>query len=343
MKQIKTGLGYDDILIVPCYSNIESRLHPKLNTSLAKDVPLEIGIIPANMDTTATPEMRDVCKKNKCGFIHHRFVSLEDVEEQEFVTLGIRGFGNKDWDDRLNGLIEIGANITVDIAHAHAKQIQQAVERIKSKKCKIIVGNVATAAAVRDFGNAGVDGIKVGIGAGESCTTRLKTGIGVPQFTAILECAEEANRFKIPIIADGGISREDHFCKAIAAGASSVMMGALFAGSDEAGGDWYLEDRGKLTKITINLESLKIDCPDKLVRQYHGQSSQFFQEKYFGMVKVGIVPEGEIRYIPYSGSAQNIIDNFSGGLRSSMSYLGAKIIKEYQNKAEFITTSKIKA
>ena len=195
------------------------------------------------------------------------------------------------------------------------------VEEVKQSHphCEVIAGNVCTAMAYHDLINAGADAVKVGVGPGAACTTRMVTGFGVPQFTAIRECAVIAEKLRVPLIADGGIRNSRDLVLALAAGASSVMLGKLFS----------------LTKESA-AQKRAANCPSGMESKYRGQASADFQKDFFGGVKKDTVPEGVDFWAPVTGSAQDFIDDMLGGLRSGLTYGGAKSIKELQRKAEFV-------
>jgi IMP dehydrogenase len=366
---MRKGYGFDDVLIIPQFSNVGSRTEPDVKTWFCKDVTIGFPILVANMDVTASLEMRDIFISNGGGFIHHRFVNPKNVNPGEFITVGMRDYNESTWWKNVHQLCDYGINICFDIAHAHCEHVLSAVRELKASGFgnKIIVGNIATSEAARDFCMAGVDALKVGIGPGFSCSTRLVTGVGYPQISAIMECSEVCKKFHVPVIADGGIASSAHVAKAIAAGASSVMVGSLFAGCDEAAGKWCGEYGEPVTRCTCHgdpmsdenatnhnerfhvdinynkeyLEYAKVNNKH-LHRIYWGQSSEDFQHTWLNGVKPGVVPEGFTTYVPYCGSALDVIKDLIGGLKSAMSYVGSKTISEFQRKAEFIETVNIK-
>ncbi len=228
--------------------------------------------------------------------------------------------------DRAEALVKAGVDVLVlDSAHGHSKGIIDTVKLIKSKfDIEIIAGNVATSEATEALIKAGADGVKVGIGPGSICTTRIVAGVGVPQISAISECAETAKKFGIPVLADGGIKYSGDIAKALAAGASSVMIGSLLAGTDESPGELVMF-QGRQYKTYRGMGS--IGAMSK------GSTDRYFQE---GTAKDKLVPEGIEGRVPYVGSIKNVIHQMVGGLRSSMGYLGAKDIPTFQEKAEFV-------
>ncbi len=232
--------------------------------------------------------------------------------------------------ERARALLDAGADVLVlDIAHGHNERALQTIKLLKKKfkGVEIVGGNVATARGAYDLIRAGADAVKIGIGPGAACTTRIVTGVGVPQISAILETAVVAKKYHVPLIADGGIRTSGDFAKALAAGASTVMIGSLLAGTDESPGDYVFEDgagykhyRGMASR-DASAEKIKIDS---------GGSPTSTNYDFYR------VPEGKSGKVSYRGRAQNIIDDLMAGLRSSMSYLGAKTLHDFQKNAEFI-------
>ncbi|KAA6224651.1 MULTISPECIES: IMP dehydrogenase [unclassified Campylobacter] len=229
--------------------------------------------------------------------------------------------------DRVDALVEVGVDIVVlDSAHGHSKGIIDTIKAIKNKypKLEVIAGNIATASAAKALCDVGVDGIKVGIGPGSICTTRIVSGVGVPQISAIDECAREAKKYEVPVIADGGIKYSGDIAKALAAGAHSVMIGSLLAGTDESPGELFTY-QGRQYKSYRGMGSLGA--------MQKGSSDRYFQE---GTAQDKLVPEGIEGRVPYIGAIRDVIHQLIGGLRSSMGYVGAKSIEIFQEKAEFV-------
>ncbi|MCK4544245.1 IMP dehydrogenase [candidate division WOR-3 bacterium] len=227
--------------------------------------------------------------------------------------------------ERANELVKMNVDcFIVDTAHGHSSGVINVIKKLKSKfsNIDIIVGNVATAKAVKDLALLGVDAIKVGVGPGSICTTRVIAGVGVAQFTAIYECSYEAKKFSIPVIADGGIKYSGDIVKALAAGASSVMIGGLLAGTDESPGSTEIHE-GRKFKIYRGMGS--IDAMKA------GSSDRYFQSD---MSK--FVPEGVVGKVPYSGTVKEVIYQLTGGIRSGMGYVGCKTINKLQKNAKFI-------
>lgn len=228
--------------------------------------------------------------------------------------------------ERARALEEAGVDVLVlDSAHGHSKGIIDTVKLIKKElKVDIIAGNIATSEAAEALVAAGVDGIKVGIGPGSICTTRIVSGVGVPQISAIEECAEVGKRHGVPVIADGGIKYSGDFAKALAAGAQSVMVGSLLAGTDESPGE-FITYQGRQYKTYRGMGSIGA--------MTKGSSDRYFQE---GTAADKLVPEGIEGRVPHAGSIRDVIFQMVGGLRSSMGYVGARDILDYQEKAEFV-------
>ncbi|MCS4537882.1 MAG: IMP dehydrogenase [Thaumarchaeota archaeon] len=241
------------------------------------------------------------------------------------AAIGVKG----DYMERAAALIEAGADVlVVDIAHGHSDLSIRAVAHIRDKfgPVELIAGNVATAQGTKDLIEAGVDAVKVGVGAGSICVTRIVTGAGVPQLTAVMDCTEVANAKGIPVIADGGIRTSGDLTKAIAAGASTVMIGSLLAGTDEAPGVIISRHSGRF-KMSRGMASLGAAM---------GRSAREKGREMEEQDLLNYVPEGVEGLVPYRGAAIEVLSNLIGGLRSGMSYCGATNIKELQQNAEFI-------
>jgi IMP dehydrogenase len=240
-------------------------------------------------------------------------------------TVGDDGF------ERTERLIDAGADlIVVDTAHGHSKRVLEAVDRIKrlSNRVQVLAGNVATADGTEALIDAGADAVKVGIGPGSICTTRIVAGVGVPQLTAILDAVEVARRKGIPIIADGGIKYSGDLAKAIAAGADCVMIGSLLAGTEESPGEVYLY-QGRSYKAYRGMGSLGAMA--------RGSADRYFQQEVKDTLK--LVPEGVEGQVPYKGPVAGVIHQLVGGLRAAMGYVGAATIAEFQEKAQFVRIS----
>lgn len=231
--------------------------------------------------------------------------------------------------DRAKALVEAGVDaIVIDSAHGHSKGIIDTLKWVKENlRVDVVVGNIANPAAVSDLAAAGADGIKVGIGPGSICTTRIVAGVGVPQISAIDDCAREAKKYGVPIIADGGIKYSGDVAKALAAGADSIMAGSLLAGCEESPGE-LITFQGRQYKVYRGMGSIGA--------MTKGSSDRYFQE---GTAQDKLVPEGIEGRVPYAGSIKDVVHQLLGGLRSSMGYMGAKDIHTLQEKAQFVEIS----
>jgi IMP dehydrogenase len=235
-----------------------------------------------------------------------------------------------DADERAQSLALAGVDvIVIDTAHGHSAGVLNSIKSIKKSlgDVQVIAGNVATGDGAKALIDAGVDCVKVGIGAGASCTTRIIAGVGVPQLTAIMNCVDEAQKHNIPVVADGGLRYSGDISKAIAAGAEVVMLGSILAGMDESPGESILYE-GRQYKSYRGMGSLGA--------MQEGSGDRYFQE---GAEATKLVPEGIEGMVPYRGSVRNTIHQLMGGLRSSMGYCGAGDIKDFHDKAEFIQTT----
>jgi IMP dehydrogenase len=238
------------------------------------------------------------------------------------TTVGEMGFV------RTEALIDAECDlIVIDTAHGHNKDVARAVERVKklSNSVQIVAGNVATAEATRALIGSGADGIKVGIGPGSICTTRVVAGVGVPQLTAVMESAEEAAKSGIPVIADGGLRTSGDLAKALAAGASTVMVGSLLAGTDEAPGETFLY-QGRAYKSYRGMGSVGAMA--------RGSADRYFQQDIKDQLK--LVPEGIEGQVPIKGPARDVIHQLVGGVKAAMGYTGAATIPELQKRASFV-------
>lgn len=242
------------------------------------------------------------------------------------AAVGVKG----DYLERTEALLEAGADvIVVDIAHGHSENAINCVRQIKTafKNCELIAGNVATGNGAEDLIKAGVDAVKIGVGSGSICITRVITGSGVPQLTAIVDSVQTANNYDIPVISDGGIRNSGDVTKALAAGSSSIMIGSLLGGTDESPGKTLVKN-GKKYKIYRGMASFYAS----LGRRYREEGAQVVDSDDLN----DYVPEGVEAMVQYKGSVVEIVRQLVGGLRSGLSYCGAKNISEMQKNAEFI-------
>jgi IMP dehydrogenase len=236
------------------------------------------------------------------------------------TTVGDAGFA------RSEALIDAGCDcVVIDTAHGHNRDVAAAVERVKglSNSVQVIAGNVATAEAAKTLVGAGADAIKVGIGPGSICTTRIVAGVGVPQLTAIIDASRAANG--VPVIADGGIRTSGDMAKALAAGASTVMVGSLLAGTEEAPGEIFLY-QGRSYKSYRGMGSVGAMA--------RGSADRYFQQDIRDHLK--LVPEGIEGQVPYKGPVGNVMHQLAGGLRAAMGYVGARDLAEFHEKAQFV-------
>ena len=238
------------------------------------------------------------------------------------TTVGDKGF------DRTEQLVDAGCDlIVIDTAHGHNRDVGRAVERVKklSNSVQVVAGNVATGEATRALIGAGADGIKVGIGPGSICTTRVVAGVGVPQLTAVMDCAEAGHKAGVPVIADGGIRTSGDMAKALAAGASTVMIGSLLAGTDEAPGETFLY-QGRAYKSYRGMGSVGA--------MGRGSADRYFQGDIKDQLK--LVPEGIEGQVAYKGPAKDVIHQLVGGIKAAMGYTGSATIPDLQARAEFV-------
>mgnify|MGYP006077416227 CR=1 FL=1 len=337
MEVIKEALTFDDILLVPRYSTVlpsETNLH----TDLGYNLKLKIPFLSSAMDTVTESELATVmAKKGGLGVIHRNLSILEQAREikkvkQKNLLVGAAvGTGDEDI-NRTKSLVDAGVDlIVIDTAHGHSEKVIRILSKIKKINLKkpICVGNIATAEAALRLYNEGADILKVGIGPGSICTTRMIAGIGVPQISAILDVKKSMKNKKIKIISDGGIKFSGDIVKGIAAGADAIMMGSIFAGTEESPGKKY-KYRNKFYKAYRGMGSIGAMA--------EGSSNRYFQKNHKDKSK--FVPEGVEARVIYKGKVDQILYQLQGGLRSSMGYIGAKQIKQIQKKAKFVKITK---
>jgi len=338
MDPIKEALTFDDVTLAPKYSNI---LPSDVDTSiiLTKFLKLKIPLLTSAMDTVTESKMAiAIAKAGGIGIIHRNLNIKKQVEEikkvkkQKLLVGAAVGAGSNEL-ARAKAILKEGINmIVVDTAHGHTKKVSEMIKFIKKEKnskTALCAGNIATAEAARYLDKLGVDIIKVGIGPGSICTTRLVAGIGVPQLTAILNVRNAIKKSKVKIISDGGIKYSGDLAKAFAAGADAVMIGSLFAGTDETPGK-LIKKNGKLFKSFRGMGS--VGAMNK------GSADRYFQSKQKDNSKY--VPEGVEGLAKYKGKVDKVIFKLVGGLRSSMGYLGSKQIKYLRKKPQFIKITK---
>ena len=387
---MKKYLTYDDVNIVPKYSEVNSRGDVKLNTRFTRNTELTIPIVASPMDTVTELDMAfEMMERGGVGVIH-RFNTIEEQskmmkslhrewvkyfkpipgitdgtertlepEWQEWWDSSVRHWNSpptkSDWDDlkerfyfaddmirddkswsklplcaavgvngdyleRARELAWNGCNVLlIDVAHGHHKNVGEAIEEIKKdiSGIEVIAGNVATSEATRYLCEREADGIRVGIGNGSLCETRIRTGIGVPQVSALLDCVNSADEFDVPIIADGGIRNIGDVCKGLACGADSVMLGSLLSGTKESPGE--IEKVGQWPN-------------EKLFKKYRGSASRDSKGSDKNV-------EGNHKVIPYKGKTKRILHDITDGVRSSFSYVGANNISDYHTLVELVNVT----
>jgi IMP dehydrogenase len=333
----KEGLTFDDVLLIPARSDV---LPTQVSTTtfLTRGIELAVPILSAAMDTvTEAPMAIAIGRLGGFGVIHRNLsVSDQVAQVREAKAAGV-GVGAAvgvagDADERVAALVSAGVDlVVVDTAHGHSASVIRMVEKVKARhRVQVMAGNVATAEATEELIAAGADAVKVGMGPGAICTTRVVAGAGMPQITAIVDCAAAADRHGIPICADGGIQHSGDIAKAIGAGASTVMLGGLLAGVDESPGE-------------------VIDTPEGRFRAYRGMGSLGAMRARaaggdrYGQAEVGefskLVPEGVEGRVPARGPLAPVLHQLVGGLRAGMGYVGAATIEELRTKAHFVRIS----
>jgi len=332
---IKQGLTFDDVLLVPQKSDILPK-DTDTSTKLGK-LNLDMPLMSSPMDTVTESNMAtSLGKAGGLGVIHKNMSPKKQAEEVKkvkeknlFVAAAV-SVGDPAF-KRAEELVKADVDVLiVDSAHGHSQGVLDMVTRLKKAfpNTLIVGGNIATAEATRDLIKAGADAVKVGIGPGSICTTRVVAGIGVPQLTAIQNCAPEAKKANIPLIADGGIKYSGDIVKALAAGADLVMMGGTLAGTDEAPGD-IIEEKGLKYKVYRGMGSMEA--------MQKGSKDRYLQESIKETKK--LVPEGIVGRIAYKGPVSDLIYQLVGGLRAGLGYCGSKNISELHKKAEFVQIS----
>jgi IMP dehydrogenase len=315
------SMSYDDVLLVPQYSDIESRKSLSTINNLG-NIKLGLPIISSPMDTVTELKMAYAMHTNGGLGIVHRYNSIEEqakiVKDTQVgdATVGAAIGVTGDYQERARELVNSGAQVLcVDVAHGHHSMMRDALKHLKGEyggDIHIMAGNVATGQGGLDLALWGADSIRVGIGGGSICSTRLVSGHGVPTFQSVIDCVDTG--CPVPIIADGGMKTSGDVVKALAAGADFVMLGSMLAGTDQAPGQIF-------------------DAGDKKYKVYRGMASSEAQVNWRGKTST---PEGISTTIPYKGDVNNILADLKGGIQSGMSYSGAKTIQELQAKAQFI-------
>ena len=338
MGPIKEALTFDDVLLTPNYSNILPS-EVSTSTSLSSNINLKIPVLSSAMDTVTESKMAiSIARAGGLGIIHRnleikkQIIEIKKVKSKKLLVGAAVGAGPIEI-KRAEALLKENIDmIVVDTAHGHTQKVAEIIKKIrkiKSKKTLLCAGNIATAEAAKFLASLGVDVIKVGIGPGSICTTRLVAGVGVPQLSAILDVKKALGKSKTKIISDGGIKFSGDLAKAIAAGADAVMIGSLFSGTTESPGK-ILKRKGKLYKTFRGMGSAGAMSV--------GSADRYYQKKFKDISK--FVPEGVEGIVKFKGPVNKIIYNLTGGLRSSMGYLGAKTINDLQKRGEFVKISK---
>lgn len=326
MNNLRTGLSYGDVLLVPKRSPVDSRAEVSLATQFTPDVELSTPLVSAAMDTVTEAELAvGLAQAGGLGVLH-RFLTVEEQARQvrqvkdEGQQVGAAVGINEDYVARSRALVDAGVDVlVVDVAHGHLEATITAVEQLASEfpNTDLVAGNIATPEGVSDLAGAGADCVKVGIGPGSHCTTRKVAGAGVPQLTAVDDCAEAASEAGVTLCADGGIRTSGDAVKALMAGADTVMLGSLFAGTEEApgaiievAGSQYKRSRGMATTAAAEAR----DDKDQTVS----------------------ADEGVEALTPYKGPVGTVAEEFCAGIRSGLSYCGGKSIELAREKAEFI-------
>ena len=349
-KFAKKGLTFDDVLLIPAESHVLPN-EVKLDTKLAPNLQLHIPLISAGMDTVTEGNMAIAMAENGGLGVIHKNLSIEaQVEEVKkaksktvdpnlphpavddqgrLLTAAAVGV-TSDTFERAESLLEAGADaIVIDTAHGHSAGVLRKIKEIREHfpNATLIAGNVATGEGTAALFDAGVDVVKVGIGPGSICTTRIVAGVGVPQITAIYDAASVAQKYGKKIIADGGIKYSGDVVKALAAGGNAVMLGSMFSGTTEAPGKIFTNE-GKQFKSYRGMGSVGA------MSQQHGSSDRYFQGGVNEANK--LVPEGVEALVPYKGNVSNIIYQIDGGLRAGMGYVGAGTIEELIENSQFV-------
>ena len=336
MEAIKEALTFDDVLLLPRYSNILPS-ETDISLNLTRNIKLKTPFLSSAMDTVTESSMAiAMATSGGIGIIHRNLDIQKQSKEVEKVKrkklyVGAAIGTNADDLNRAKLLIDTGVDlIVIDTAHGHSEKVLKTLSKVKkNNKIPICVGNIATAEAAKRLFNSGADIIKVGIGPGSICTTRMVAGIGVPQISAIMEVHNALKGKKIKIISDGGIKFSGDIAKAIAAGADAIMMGSIFAGTQESPGKKF-KIKNKFYKQYRGMGSIGA--------MSSGSSNRYFQKNYKDKSK--FVPEGVEGRVEYKGNVSKIIYQLKGGLRSSMGYIGAKKLEDIKKNAKFIKITK---
>jgi len=320
---MRKAYSFDDVLLTPQYSTIESRSHIDIGNNLDSCTRLELPVMSSPMDTVTEANMATVMSQLGGLGVIHRYNSIEEqvrlvrtlstsLTTPIAAAIGVTG----DYEERACALYDAGARVVcIDVAHGHHSLVKNALSVIREvmhDKVHVMAGNVATLEAFDALASWGADSIRVGIGGGSICSTRLVTGHGIPTFQSILDCARTS--YDTKIIADGGIKTTGDMVKAYAAGADFVMIGSMLAGTSETPGEVFSGNSGKKYKV------------------YRGMASSAAQKDWRGKSSA---PEGVSTTIPFRGSVEDILQNIAGGIRSGLSYSGVYSLEELRSKASF--------
>ena len=334
LDDVRTGLTYDDVLLMPRRSRVRSRRQVSLRTRLSRGIELDLPIIAANMDTVCEAEMAiALARLGGIGIIHRFLPTYAHALEVEKVkaagadlAVGVAVGTDHDMLERAKSCVAAGADVLVlDIAHGHANHAIDGIRRLKEDfaDTDLVAGNVATAEGAADLAAAGADAIKVGVGPGGVCTTRLVAGVGVPQLTAIDEAVAGAGG--VPVIADGGIRTSGDIAKALAAGADTVMIGSLFAGTKESPGELEHSSKGLVKRIRGMASREAVE--GRAERHGAELDDEYFEHR---------APEGVEGLVPYQGEVAKVLHQLLGGVKSAMSYLDATDLDEFRRNAAFV-------
>ena len=334
LDDLRTGLTYDDVLLVPRRSRVRSRRQVSLTTRLSRNLTLDLPIVAANMDTVCEAEMAiTMARLGGIGIIHRFLPTYAHALEVEKVKLagadlrvGVAVGTDHDMLERAKSCVAAGADVLVlDIAHGHADHAVEGVQRLKDAFADVdlVAGNVATPEGAADLAAAGADAIKVGVGPGGVCTTRLVAGVGVPQLTALDDAVAGAGG--VPIIADGGIRTSGDIAKALAAGADTVMIGSLLAGTKESPGEVEHSAKGLVKRIR-GMASREA-AEGRAERHGAELDDEYFEHR---------APEGVEGLVPYRGEVAKVLHQLLGGVKSAMSYLDATDLEEFRRNATFV-------
>jgi IMP dehydrogenase len=337
-KVAMLGLTYDDVLLLPGPSEVVPS-EVETGTWLTRKIKLEIPLVSSAMDTVTESQMAiALAKAGGIGIIHRNLAIDEQVTHVKLAkNVGLVGAAvgvGEDGFKRAQALIDANVDVVVvDTAHGHHRAVLEAIERVKkfSTETQVIGGNVATRSGAQALINAGADGVKVGVGPGSICTTRVVAGVGVPQITAIMEANKACSKAGVPLIADGGLQYSGDIVKAIVAGANTVMLGSLFAGCDESPSE-LIEIDGAKYKVYRGMGSLG-------AMQNRGEQKSYSKDRYLQddvLSEDKLVPEGIEGKIKYRGPVASVIHQLVGGLRSGMGYAGAPDIDSLRREGQLI-------